>query len=148
MDYQTIIIILLIFNILLAVDAWWLSKQCRKAEQIIKELEQANNRQVVPIAEIKAEWSETDMKKIREIVNDIVERKASDEKANDNDEKTECNHLYDSVCLTSDVVHCCDNIVFRCGYCGHKESLPVKYGIFLNGFENIGLNRTKSDIIT
>ena len=126
MTYQTVIIILLVFNILLGVDAWWLAKQCNKADERVKELEKekANNKFVMPVAEIKAEFSEEDMKKIKEL---LINTKSGDAKIEEPEEKKcECNHIYDKIFLEDDVKHCSQRLVFHCAYCNHETIVPIE----------------------
>ena len=133
MTYQTIIIILSVFNILLGVDAWWLAKQCNKADERVKELEKekTNNRFVMPVAEIKAEFSEEDMKKIKEL---LINTKPEDEKPEEpkEEKKCECNHIYDKVFLEDDVKHCSQRLVFHCAYCDHETIVPIERGLMSN----------------
>ena len=133
MTYQTIIIILSVFNILLGVDAWWLAKQCNKADERVKELEKekTNNRFVMPVAEIKAEFSEEDMKKIKEL---LINTKPRDEKPEEpkEEKKCECNHIYDKVFLEDDVKHCSQRLVFHCAYCDHETIVPIERGLMSN----------------
>lgn len=133
MTYQTIIIILSVFNILLGVDAWWLAKQCNKADERVKELEKekTNNRFVMPVAEIKAEFSEEDMKKIKEL---LINTKPRDEKPEEpkGEKKCECNHIYDKVFLEDDVKHCSQRLVFHCAYCNHETIVPIERGLMNN----------------
>ena len=137
MTYQIIIIILLVFNILLGVDAWWLAKQCNKADKRVKELEKelekekASNKFVMPVAEIKAEFSEEDMKKIKEL---LINTKSGDVKFEEPTEETkcECNHIYNKIFLEDDVKHCSQRLVFRCAYCYHETIVPIERGLMNN----------------
>jgi len=131
--YQTIIIILMIFNILLGVDAWWLAKQCNKADRKVKELdeelakEKANNRFVMPVAEVNAQFSEEDMKKIKELLNNV---KPGTVKLGEPEEaKCECDHLYETILLVDDPIQCREKLIFHCGRCNHEVIVPVKKGV-------------------
>lgn len=134
MTYQTVIIILLVFNILLGVDAWWLSKECNKADKKVKKLEKelamekADNRFVMPIAEIKAEFTEEDMKKIK----DLIAGMSAEPETKIEDKKVECNHIYDKVFLEDDVKHCSQRLVFHCAYCNHETIVPIERGLMNN----------------
>lgn len=132
----------MVIDILLGIDAWWLAKQCNKADRKVKELEEelakekANNRFVMPVAEVKAQFSEEDMKKIKELLNNM---KPGDVKLGEPDErKCECDHFYDSVTLVEDPVYCQDKLIFHCGYCNHKEIIPIRMGLVADMIRNGG----------
>ena len=126
MSYQSVIIGLIVFSILVLIAAYWLAS---KVEVLEKELEKerANKRFVMPIATIKAEFSEEDMKKIKELLNNM---KPGDVKLGEPDErKCECDHHYDSVILIDDPIFCREKLVFHCGQCGHEEIIPIRRGL-------------------
>lgn len=134
MTYQTTTIILMILNMLVAVDAWWLAKQCNKADKRVKELEKelerekANNRFVMPVAEVKAQFSEEDIKKIKKILKESKVTRC-DEQGIVIEEKCECDHLYDSVVLVDDPKYCREKLVFHCDRCGHGKIIPIRKGL-------------------
>ena len=134
--YETAIIILMFLNLLLGIDAWWLAKQCNKADRKVKELdeelakEKANNRFVMPVAEVKAQFSEEDMKKIKELLNNV---KPGTVKLGDpEEEKCKCEHFYDSVMLENDPKYCREKLIFHCGSCGHEEIIPISQGLLVD----------------
>lgn len=128
MTYQTVITILLVFNILLAVDAWWLAKQCNKAERKVKELddELARSKFDMPVAKIKADFSEEDIMKLKEL---LAKEPPKLDLAN---QEVKCDHLYGSVIIDQDVKHCCERMIFHCEYCNHEEIIPIKRGLLTN----------------
>ena len=130
--YETAIIILMILNILLGIDAWWLAKQCNKADEKVKNLEKelAKDRFVMPVAEIKTQFSEEDMKKIKELLNNM---KPGDVKLGEPDErKCKEDHFYDSVMLENDPKYCREKLIFHCGSCGHEEIIPISQGLLVD----------------
>jgi hypothetical protein len=130
--YETAIIILMVLNLLLGIDAWWLAKQCNKADEKVKNLEKelAKDRFVMPVAEIKTQFSEEDMKKIKELLNNM---KPGDVKLGEPDErKCEYDHFYDSVMLENDPKYCREKLIFRCGSCGHEEIIPISQGLLVD----------------
>lgn len=131
--YETAIIILMVFDLLLGIDAWWLAKQCNKADRKVKELEEklakekANNRFVMPVAEVRAQFSEEDMKKLKELLKDA---KPGIVKLGDpEEEKCECDHLYDSIMLVDDPMCCREKLVFHCSFCNHEEIISIRRGL-------------------
>ena len=82
---------------------------------------------IVPVAEVKAQFSEEDMKMIRELL-----KKAKDEVATlpEADERQcACDHIYGSVFIDQDVKHCCERMIFHCERCNHEEIIPIKRGL-------------------
>ena len=97
----------------------------KRTKELRKERE--SNKFVVPVAEIKAEFSEEDMKKIKEL---LINTKPRDEKPEEpkEEKKCECNHIYDKVSLEDDVKHCSQRLVFHCAYCNHETIIPIERG--------------------
>lgn len=126
MSYQTLIIILTLFIIVVLVIAWWMASKCNALEEEL-EKEKASNKIVVPVAEVKAQFSEEDMKKIRELLkeakNDVTTLPKADER------QCACDHLYGSVFVEQDVKHCCERMIFHCERCNHEEIIPIKRGL-------------------
>ena len=61
MNYQELIISLTLFIIALLLIAWWLVSKCKVLEKELNK-EKASNKFVVPVAKVKAQFSEEDMK--------------------------------------------------------------------------------------
>ena len=100
----------------------------KRTKELMKERE--CNKFVVPVAEIKAEFSEEDMKKIKEL---LINTKPGDAKIEQPEEKKcECNHIYDKVFLEDDVKHCSQRLVFHCAYCDHETIVPIERGLMNN----------------
>lgn len=136
--YETAIIILMVLNLLLGIDAWWLAKQCNKADEKVKNLEKelAKDRFVMPVAEIKTQFSDEDMKKIKELLNNM---KPGDVKLGEPDErKCECDHHYDSAILIDDPKYCREKLIFHCGHCGQNETIPIRQGLITDMTRNGG----------
>lgn len=129
MSYQELIISLTLFIIALLLIAWWLASKCKVLEEELNK-EKASNKFVVPVAEVKAQFSEEDMKMIRELL-----KKAKDEVATlpEADERQcACDHIYGSVFIDQDVKHCCERMIFHCERCNHEEIIPIKRGLLTN----------------
>lgn len=136
--YETAIIILMVLNLLLGIDAWWLAKQCNKADRKVKELdeelakEKANNRFVMPVAEVKAQFSGEDIMKFKEML------KKTKLQFEPDDKKCECDHFYDSIVLDKDVKHCCERMILHCQYCCHEIVIPIREGLLMDLIMNGG----------
>lgn len=129
MSYQSVIIILFVFNILTLIAAWWLATRVEELEKELKN-EKANKRYVMPFATIKAEFSEEDMNKIKESLNNW--RTRAGREAELEEEKCKCDHFYDSVMLENDPKYCREKLIFRCGSCGHEEIIPISQGLLVD----------------
>lgn len=101
----------------------------KRTKELKKERER--NKFVVPVAEIKAEFSEEDMKKIKDL---LINTKPKDEKPEEpkEEKKCECNHIYDKVFLDDDVKCCSQRLVFRCAYCDHETIVPIERDLLNN----------------
>lgn len=100
----------------------------KRTKELMKERE--CNKFVVPVAEIKAEFSEEDMKKIKEL---FISTKPRDAKIEQPEEKKcECNHIYDKFFLEDDIKHCSQRLVFHCAYCDHETIVPIERGLVNN----------------
>ena len=135
MNYQTlivIIIILMLFIIVILLIAGWLASQCKVlAEELDKKEE--SNKLVMPVAEIKAQFSEEDMKKIKELLNNA---KPGSVKLGEPEEekKVMCDHLYSSIVLIDDPINCREKLVFHCEHCCHEEIMPIERGLMTKFF--------------
>lgn len=135
----------MILDILLAVDAWWLAKQCNKADKRVKELkeelakEKANNRFVMPVAEVKATWSDEDLEKIVKILKELKVTRC-DEDGIVIDKKCDHDHTYDSIILKKDELHCCEYLIFKCSTCGHEEKIRTTSHLLRDLILNGGLS--------
>lgn len=129
MSYQELIISLTLFIIALLLIAWWLAQKCKVLEEELNK-EKASNKFVVPVAEVKAQFSEEDMKMIRELLkktkNEVATLPEADER------QCACDHLYDSVYVDQDPKHCCERMIFHCAHCNHEEIIPIKRGLLTN----------------
>lgn len=129
MSYQTLIITLTLFIIAILVIAWWLASKCKALEEEL-EKKKASDKFVVPVAEVKAQLSEEDMKKIRELLKEanhnITTLPEPDER------QCACDHLYGSVYIDQDIKHCCERMIFHCDHCNHEEIIPIKRGLLMN----------------
>ena len=99
-------------------------------DKIEEYIEKKNHPTVVPVAEVKAQFSEEDMKMIRELL-----KKAKDEVVTlpEADERQcACDHLYDSVYVDQDPKHCCERMIFHCAHCNHEEIIPITRGLLTN----------------
>lgn len=128
MSYQTVYIILTIFIFVILVIAWWLASKCKALEEEL-EKEKASNKFVVPVAEVKAQFSEEDMKKIRELLRAEKIGIVNPVEVEDESKKCTCDHFYDSVYIDQDVKHCCERLIFHCERCNHEEIIPIKRGL-------------------
>lgn len=126
MSYQELIISLTLFIIALLLIAWWLASKCNALEEELKK-EKASNKFVVPVAEVKAQFSEEDMKKIRELLR--AEKIGIVNPVEDESKKCTCDHFYDSVYIDQDIKHCCERLIFHCERCNHEEIIPIKQGL-------------------
>ena len=92
---------------------------------------------VMPVAEVKAEFSEEDMKKIKELLNnakpEIVKLGEPEEK------KVTCDHLYSSIVLIDDQINCREKLVFHCEHCCHEEIMPIERGLMTKFFMGGGI---------
>ena len=87
---------------------------------------------VMPIAEVKAEFSEEDMKKIKELLNNA---KQGAVKLGEPEEKNvTCDHLYSSIVLIDDPINCREKLVFHCEHCCHEEIMPIERGLMTKFF--------------
>ena len=135
MNYQTLIIILTLFIIVILAIAWWLASQCKALEEELKK-KKASNKLVMPVAEIKAQFSEEDMKKIKELLNNM--KPGSVKLGEPEEEKCKCEHFYDSIMLDHDIKHCCETLIFHCQYCGHQTVIPIRQGLLMDLIMNGG----------
>lgn len=126
MSYQTLIITLTLFIIALLLIAWWLASKCKALEEELNK-EKASNKFVAPVAEVKAQFSEEDMKKIRELLR--AEKIGIVNPVEDESKKCTCDHFYDSVYIDQDIKHCCERLIFHCERCNHEEIIPIKQGL-------------------
>lgn len=87
---------------------------------------------VMPVAEVKAEFSEEDMKKIKELLNNA---KQGAVKLGESEEKNvTCDHLYSSIVLIDDPINCREKLVFHCEHCCHEEIMPIERGLMTKFF--------------
>ena len=128
MNYQELIISLILFIIALLLIAWWLASKCKVLEEELNK-EKASNKFVVPVAEVKAQFSEEDMKKIRELLRAEKVGIAKPVEVEDESKKCTCDHFYDSVYIDQDIKHCCERLIFHCERCNHEEIIPIKRGL-------------------
>lgn len=126
MSYQELIISLTLFIIALLLIAWWLASKCKVLEEELNR-EKASNKFVVPVAEVKAQFSEEDMKKFRELLR--AEKIGIVNPVEDESKKCTCDHFYDSVYIDQDIKHCCERLIFHCERCNHEEIIPIKQGL-------------------
>ena len=135
------LIIFTLINILtIIVNIFTLIKMSDIEANIILEkagLINATKNTVTPIAEVKAEFSEEDIKKFKELLKKSKVTRC-DEKGIVIDEKCKCNHLYDSVVLVNDPKYCREKLVFHCGNCGHAEIIPIRKGLIGDMIRNGG----------
>ena len=66
---------------------------------------------VMPVAEVKTELSEEDMKKIKEMLKDV--RPLEVIRGEPEEEKCKCDHLYNSIVLIDDPIYCREKLVFH-----------------------------------
>jgi len=104
-----------------------------EADTIIEsaELDKKKNL-VMPVAEIKAEISEEDMKKFKEVMEAV--KNIGPANPSVEDKKVECNHLYGSIVLMDDPINCREKLVFHCDHCCHEEIIPIKRGLMTKFF--------------
>ena len=131
MSYQELIIALTLFIIALLLIAWWLASKCKVLEEELNK-EKASNQFVVPVAEVKAQFSEEDMKKIRELLRAEKIGIVKPVEVEDESKKCTCDHLYDSVYVDQDPKHCCERMIFHCAHCNHVEIIPITRGLLTN----------------
>ena len=117
-------IILTVFNIASAIINVISLKHFNEIEKYI---EKKSHPTVVPVAEVKAQFSEENMKMIRELLkeakHEIVKPAEVESK------KCTCDHFYDSVYIDQDIEHCCERMIFHCERCNHEEIIPIKRGL-------------------
>lgn len=124
--------------------------------EIEKHIEKKSLPTIVPVAEVKTQFSEEYMKKIRELLKGakptVVTEEPEIDKPNETDcvpnndevadeKKCECGHFYDSVYIDQDVKHCCERLIFHCRYCNHEEIIPVERGLITKLILNGGCAR-------
>lgn len=107
----------------------------KRTQELIKEQEW-NKQFVVPVAEIKATWSDEDLEKIVKMLKESKVTRC-DENGIVIDKKCEHNHIYDSIIIQKDELHCCEYLIFKCSTCGHEEKIRTRrnllYELVLNG---------------
>ena len=132
MNYQTLIIILTLFIIAILIIAFWLASKCQELEEELNKKEESN-KLVMPVAEVKAQFSEEDMKKIKELLNNA---KPGSVKLGEPEEekKVTCDHLYSSIVLIDDPINCREKLVFHCEHCCHEEIMPIERGLMTKFF--------------
>ena len=92
----------------------------------------AEKKLIMPVAEVKAEFSEEDMKKIKELLNNA---KQGAVKLGESEEKNvTCDHLYNSIVLIDDPINCREKLVFHCEHCCHEEIIPIERGLMTKFF--------------
>ena len=128
MSYQELIISLTLFIIALLLIAWWLASKCKVLEEELNK-EKASNKFVVPVAKVKAQFSEEDMKKIRELLRADKIGFVKPVEVEDESKKCTCDHFYDNVYIDQDIKHCCERLIFHCERCNHEEIIPIKQGL-------------------
>ena len=128
MSYQELIIALTLLIIALLLIAWWLASKCKVLEEELNK-EKASNKFVVPVAKVKAQFSEEDMKKIRELLRADKIGIVKPVEVEDESKKCTCDHFYDSVYIDQDIKHCCERLIFHCERCNHEEIIPIKRGL-------------------
>ena len=92
----------------------------------------AEKKLIMPVAEVKAECSEEDMKKIKEMLKDI--RPLEVKRDEPEEEKFTCDHLYNSIVLIDDPINCREKLVFHCEHCCHEEIMPIERGLMTKFF--------------
>ena len=92
----------------------------------------AEKKLIMPVAEVKAEFSEEDMKKIKEMLKDI--RPLEVKRDEPEEEKFTCDHLYNSIVLIDDPINCREKLVFHCEHCCHEEIMPIERGLMTKFF--------------
>lgn len=95
-------------------------------------IEKKSHSTVVPVAEVKAQFSEEDMKKIRELLRAEKIGIVNPVEVEDESKKCTCDHFYDSVYIDQDIKHCCERLIFHCERCNHEEIIPIKRGLLTN----------------
>ena len=104
-----------------------------EADTIIESVELDKKKNLVmPVAEIKAEISEEDMKKFKEVMEAVKNRGPANLSVED--KKVECNHLYSSIVLMDDPINCREKLVFHCDHCCHEEIIPIERGLMTKFF--------------
>ena len=98
--------------------------------EIEKYIEKKSPPTVVPVAEVKAQFSEEDMKIFRELLKKAKVEVATLPEADER--QCACDHLYDSVYVDQDPKHCCERMIFHCVHCNHEEIIPIKRGLLTN----------------
>ena len=102
-----------------------------EADTIIESVELDKKKNLVmPVAEIKAEFSEEDMKKFKEVMEAV--KNIGPANPSVEDKKVECNHLYGSIVLMDDPINCREKLVFHCDHCCHEEIIPIKRGLIMD----------------
>ena len=135
MNYQTLIIILTLFIIAILIIAFWLASKCQELEEELNKKEESN-KLVMPVAEVKAQFSEEDIKKIKELLNNA--KPGSVKLGEPEEEKCKCEHIYDSIILDHDIKRCCERMICHCQYCGHTTVIPIRQGLLTDLIINGG----------
>lgn len=135
MNYQTLIIVLTLFIIAILIIAFWLASKCQELEEELNKKEESN-KLVMPVAEVKAQFSEEDMKKIKELLNNA--KPGSVKLGEPEEEKCKCEHFYDSIIIDHDIKRCCERLICHCQYCGHETVIPIRQGLLMDLIINGG----------
>lgn len=92
----------------------------------------AEKKLFMPVAEVKAKFSEEDMKKIKELLNNA--KPGSVKLGEPEEKKVTCDHLYSSIVLIDDPINCREKLVFHCEHCCHEEIIPIERGLMTKFF--------------
>lgn len=84
---------------------------------------------VTPVADVKTQFSEEDMKKIKELLNNA--KPGSVKLGEPEEKKSTCDHLYSSIVLIDDPINCREKLVFHCEHCCHEEIMPIERGLMI-----------------
>lgn len=90
----------------------------------------AEKKLIMPVAEVKAKFSEEDMIKIKEMLKKANENKYVMKQAEG--EPVKCDHTYDTMVLMDDPMYCREKLVFRCRCCNHEEIIPIEKGVVMD----------------
>lgn len=123
----TILTLLNVITVIINI-VFMLKMDKRDADKLLNDLEK--NNLIYPVATIKAEWSEEDMKKIKEMIEEATKNKFVMKQAEG--EPVQCDHTYNEMVLVDDPLYCREKLVFRCRCCNHEEIIPIEKGVVMD----------------
>ena len=126
-EHEIVMLVITVLNVLTLIANMVMLLKISDAEADIATMEK---KIITPVATIKAEFSEKDMKKFKEMLKEANKNKYVLKQAED--EPIKCDHTYNSMVLMDDPLLCREKLVFHCRCCNHEEIIPIEKGVVMD----------------